>query len=171
MRVRSPPRALGSVGLREPDSSARGPGLGRDRLASVLLLGRVSVRSAGKESAMSNISNVRVNTGAERPIGGFGVYQVPPDETEGVVSNALEVGYRHFDTAASYQNEGAVGRALASSGVPRDELFVTTKLWIQSQPAEPNTKAALEESLQPLGPEHADLYLTHHPPGQHGRAT
>src|SRR3546814_18075205 len=116
---------------------------------------------------MSNVSNVRLNTGAEMPFVCFGVYQVPPDETEGVVSNAVEVGYRHFDTAASYQNEGAVGRALASSGVPRDELFVTTKLWIQSQPAEPNTKAALEESLQRLGLDYVDLYLIHQPLGDY----
>jgi 2,5-diketo-D-gluconate reductase A len=86
---------------------------------------------------MTKIPNVRLNNGVEMPVLGFGVYQVPADETEAVVSTALEVGYRHFDTAASYQNEEAVGRAIASSGVPRDELFVTTKLWIQSVPAEP----------------------------------
>jgi 2,5-diketo-D-gluconate reductase A len=116
---------------------------------------------------MTNIPNVRLNNGVEMPILGFGVYQVPADETETVVSTALEVGYRHFDTAASYQNEEAVGRALASSGVPRDQLFVTTKLWIQSLPAEPNTRAALERSLQRLGLDYLDLYLIHQPFGDY----
>jgi len=116
---------------------------------------------------MTNIPNVRLNNGVEMPILGFGVYQVPADETEAVVSTALEVGYRHFDTAASYQNEESVGRAIASSGIPRDELFVTTKLWIQSVPAEPHTRAALEKSLQRLGLDHVDLYLIHQPLGDY----
>lgn len=67
------------------------------------------------------------------PILGFGVFQIPADETEQAVATALEVGYRLIDTAASYGNEEAVGRALRSSGIPRDELFVTTKLWIQTR--------------------------------------
>src|SRR6478752_3889635 len=71
---------------------------------------------------------VTLNNGVEMPILGFGVYQVPADQTEHVVAQALDSGYRHIDTAASYQNEGAVGRAIATSGVARDDLFVTTKL-------------------------------------------
>ncbi len=72
--------------------------------------------------------DVTLNNGVEMPILGFGVYQVPPEDTERVVSDALEVGYRHLDTAAGYMNEAAVGRAIAASGIPRDDLFVTTKL-------------------------------------------
>ena len=79
----------------------------------------------------TQIPTVTLNNGVEMPILGFGVFQIPPDETEQAVATALEVGYRHIDTAASYQNEEAVGRAVRSSGVPRDELFITTKLWIQ----------------------------------------
>ena len=85
-----------------------------------------------------NVPSVTLNNDVEMPILGFGVYQVPADETEAVVSTALEVGYSHVDTAASYQNEEAVGRAIRGSGLRRDELFVTTKLWIQSSPGETN---------------------------------
>ena len=74
---------------------------------------------------------VTLNNGVEIPIIGFGVYQIPPEDTERAVSEALEVGYRHLDTAAAYGNEEQVGRAIASSGLARDELFVTTKLWVQ----------------------------------------
>ena len=81
---------------------------------------------------MTTIPTVTLNNGVEMPILGFGVYQIPPDDTERAVSEALEVGYRHLDTAAAYRNERAVGRAVASSGIARDELFVTTKLWIQA---------------------------------------
>jgi 2,5-diketo-D-gluconate reductase A len=65
------------------------------------------------------------------PILGFGVFQIPPDQTEQAVTDALAIGYRHLDTAQAYRNEEAVGRAIATSGIPRDELFVTTKLWVQ----------------------------------------
>ena len=74
---------------------------------------------------------VTLNNGVEMPILGFGVYQIPPEETEQAVTDALAAGYRHLDTAAAYGNEEAVGRAIADSGIARDELFVTTKLWIQ----------------------------------------
>jgi 2,5-diketo-D-gluconate reductase A len=100
------------------------------------------------------------------PILGFGVFQIPPDETEQAVVTALEVGYRLFDTAASYQNEDAVGRAVRSSGVPRDELFITTKLWIQD-PGESNARAAFERSLERLGLDRVDLYLIHQPLGDY----
>ena len=85
------------------------------------------------------VPTVTLNNGVEMPILGFGVYQIPPEETEQAVATALEVGYRHIDTAASYGNEEAVGRAVRSSGIPRDELFITTKLWIQN-PGEANAK-------------------------------
>jgi diketogulonate reductase-like aldo/keto reductase len=85
---------------------------------------------------VSTIPNVTVGNGVEMPIVGFGVFQIPPEETEQAVATALEVGYRHIDTAASYGNEEAVGRAVSRSGLPRAELFITTKLWIQN-PARP----------------------------------
>ena len=114
---------------------------------------------------MPAIPTVTLNNGVEMPILGFGVYQIPPEDTERAVTEALAVGYRHLDTAAAYQNEEAVGRAIAASGVPREDLFVTTKLWIQDAPAEDNTKRALEQSLARLGLDHLDLYLIHQPFG------
>jgi 2,5-diketo-D-gluconate reductase A len=109
---------------------------------------------------------VTLNNGVEMPIVGFGVYQIPPDETESAVETALEVGYRHIDTAAAYQNEEAVGRAVRSSGIPRGDLFITTKLSIQDA-GEANAHAAFERSLGRLGLEHVDLYLIHQPLGDY----
>jgi 2,5-diketo-D-gluconate reductase A len=100
------------------------------------------------------------------PILGFGVYQVPAEDTERVVSDALEVGYRHFDTAESYGNEEAVGRAIAASGVLREELFITTKLFLH-RPGEAPARAAFERSLERLGLDHVDLYLIHQPLGDY----
>jgi len=109
--------------------------------------------------------DVTLNNGVEMPVLGFGVYQIPPDQTERAVSDALEVGYRHLDTAAAYRNEEAVGRAIRSSGIARDELFVTTKLWIQKRPVEDSTRRSFETSLKRLGLDHVDLYLIHQPFG------
>jgi len=103
-----------------------------------------------------------LNTGDQIPQIGIGVFQVDDAECERVVSDALEVGYRHIDTAMIYRNEQAVGRAIAASGIPRDELFVTTKLWNSDQGAE-TTEAALEKSLELLGLDYVDLYLIHWP--------
>jgi 2,5-diketo-D-gluconate reductase A len=111
---------------------------------------------------MPTVPNVTLNNGVEVPILGFGVYQIPPEDTERCVSEALEVGYRHVDTAAAYRNEEGVGRAIAASGLPRSEVFVTTKLWIQ-QPGEAIARRALEGSLDRLGLDHVDLYLIHQP--------
>ncbi|MGW1094745.1 aldo/keto reductase [Streptomyces sp. NPDC002455] len=111
------------------------------------------------------MQTVTLNNGVEMPILGFGVYQIPPENTEQAVSDALAAGYRLLDTAAAYGNEEAVGRAIRSSGVPRGELFVTTKLWVQDAPAEDNTCRALETSLAKLGLDHVDLYLMHQPYG------
>ncbi|WP_181764436.1 aldo/keto reductase [Streptomyces albidus (ex Kaewkla and Franco 2022)] len=111
------------------------------------------------------MQNVTLNNGVEMPILGFGVYQVPPEQTEQAVAEALAAGYRLLDTAAAYQNEEAVGRAIKNSGVPREELFVTTKLWVQDAPAQENTKRAFETSLNKLGLDHLDLYLMHQPYG------
>jgi diketogulonate reductase-like aldo/keto reductase len=111
------------------------------------------------------MQNVTLNNGVEMPILGFGVFQIPAEETEQAVTDALAAGYRLLDTAASYGNEEAVGRAIKSSGIPREELFVTTKLYVQDAPAEQNTKRAFETSLNKLGLDYLDLYLMHQPYG------
>lgn len=106
---------------------------------------------------------VTLNNGIKMPQLGFGVFQIPDaDECERVVRDAVEVGYRSFDTAAAYMNEEAVGRALASCGVPRDELFVTTKLWISDTSYE-GAKRGFAKSLERLGMDYVDLYLIHQP--------
>jgi 2,5-diketo-D-gluconate reductase A len=111
--------------------------------------------------------NVTLNNGVEMPILGFGVYQIPPEDTQQTVEAALAIGYRHLDTAAAYRNERAVGQAIAASGIPRGELFVTTKLWIHSQPTETKARIALEKSLERLGLDVLDLYLIHQPLGDY----
>ncbi|OIJ68332.1 aldo/keto reductase [Streptomyces mangrovisoli] len=111
------------------------------------------------------MQHVTLNNGVQMPILGFGVYQIPPQNTEQAVSDALAAGYRLLDTAAAYGNEEAVGRAIKSSGIPRQDLFVTTKLWVQDAPAQHNTRRALETSLTKLGLDHVDLYLMHQPFG------
>jgi 2,5-diketo-D-gluconate reductase A len=112
------------------------------------------------------IPHVTLNNGVRMPILGFGVYQIPAGQTEQAVTDALAAGYRSIDTAAAYVNEEAVGRAIKNSGIPRDELFVTTKLWV-SDTGEDNTKRALERSLQRLGLDYLDLYLIHQPFGDY----
>ncbi|HEY4569185.1 MAG TPA: aldo/keto reductase, partial [Kribbella sp.] len=112
------------------------------------------------------VPTVPLNNGVQMPVLGFGVYAVPAEETERVVTDALAAGYRHIDTAAAYENEAAVGRAVAASGIPRDELFVTTKLWV-SDSGEDAARRAFEKSLQRLGLEHVDLYLIHQPFGDY----
>jgi len=109
-----------------------------------------------------NQSVLSLNTGAEIPQLGIGVFKVDDDECERVVSDALELGYRHIDTAMIYRNEAAVGRAIANSGIPRDELFVTTKIWNSDQ-GKDTAAAALETSLELLGLDSVDLYLIHWP--------
>lgn len=111
---------------------------------------------------MSTVPTVALNNGVTIPQLGFGVFQVPDDETAAAVSSALEAGYRSIDTAAVYGNETGVGRALAESGLPREELFVTTKLWNADQGYD-STLAAFDASLARLGLDHVDLYLIHWP--------
>ena len=115
---------------------------------------------------MSNtIPAVTLNNGVEMPILGFGVFQVPdPAECERSVRDAIDVGYRLLDTAASYGNEAAVGAAIKSHGIDRSELFVTTKLWIQDASYE-LAKAAFEQSMDKLQLDYLDLYLIHQPYG------
>lgn len=113
--------------------------------------------------ANANTPLLTLNNGTTIPQLGFGVFKVDPDETTRIVTDALEVGYRHIDTAAIYGNEEGVGQAIASSGVLRDELFVTTKLWNDRQT---DAEAAFDESLTKLGLDYVDLYLIHWPTPQ-----
>jgi len=109
---------------------------------------------------MTRIPRIPLNDGTSIPQLGFGVCLIDPAETERIVSVALEAGYRHIDTAAIYGNEEGVGRAIAASGIPRDEIYVTTKLWNDRHG---DADAALAESLDRLGLDHVDLYLIHWP--------
>ena len=111
------------------------------------------------------MKSVKLNNGLEMPMVGFGVYQVSDEDTEKAVLEALKAGYRLLDTAAVYGNEAGVGRAIKASGIPREEIFVTTKLWIQPENGYENTKKALENSLTRLGLDYVDLYLMHQPFG------
>lgn len=109
------------------------------------------------------MQNVKLSNGVEMPLEGFGVFQVPElSECEKAVTEALDVGYRLIDTAAAYFNEEAVGKAIAKSGIKREDLFITTKLWIQDAGYE-NAKKAFETSMDKLGLDYLDLYLIHQP--------
>ena len=111
------------------------------------------------------MKNVVLNNGVEMPLLGFGVFQIAdPSECERSVSDALETGYRLIDTAASYENEQWVGNAIKSSGVPRNELFITTKLWIADAGYEA-TKRSFGRSMERLQLDYLDLYLIHQPYG------
>ena len=109
---------------------------------------------------------VKLSNGVSMPMEGFGVFQIPEQECEQVVRNAIESGYRLIDTASSYQNEEAVGRAVKTCGIPREELFITTKAYIQEMGYE-NTMKAFEGSLKRLGLDYLDLYLIHMPFGDY----
>jgi 2,5-diketo-D-gluconate reductase A len=109
-----------------------------------------------------------LHDGIEIPQLGFGVFQVPPEDTQTAVEEALAAGYRHIDTAAAYRNEKGVGAAIAASGLPRENLFVTTKLW-NSQQGFDSTLEAFDASLGRLGLDHVDLYLIHWPVPTEGR--
>ncbi|GAA1189212.1 aldo/keto reductase [Streptomyces hebeiensis] len=111
---------------------------------------------------MASVPHIVLNNGVRIPQLGFGVFQVAPDRTTDTVLAALEAGYRSVDTAAAYGNEEGVGRALAGSGLPREELFVTTKLWNDAQGYD-SALAAFDTSLRKLGLDHVDLYLVHWP--------
>ncbi|MCM3257911.1 aldo/keto reductase [Paenibacillus lautus] len=113
------------------------------------------------------MQTVTLNNGVKMPILGFGVYQIPDtDECENAVYEALSVGYRLIDTAAGYLNEEAVGRAIKRSGVPREELFITTKIWVQDAGYE-SAKLAFAKSLKKLQLDYLDLYLIHQPFGDY----
>lgn len=110
---------------------------------------------------------VTLNNGVKMPLEGFGVFQIPDEAVcEQAVADAIRSGYRLIDTAAAYMNEEAVGRAIAKSGVPREELFVVTKLWVQDAGYE-TAKKAFYTSLEKLGLDYLDLYLIHQPMGDY----
>jgi diketogulonate reductase-like aldo/keto reductase len=116
----------------------------------------------------TRVPDVALNNGVRVPQLGFGVFQVPPEETQRVVEDALEAGYRHIDTAAAYRNEAGVGAAIAASGIPREELFVTTKLRNGEQG---QAREAFHNSLKALGLDYVDLYLIHWPVPSQGLFT
>ena len=110
---------------------------------------------------------VTLNNGVKMPLEGFGVFQVPdPAQCEQAVLDAIAAGYRLIDTAAAYMNEQAVGAAIQKCGVPREELFITTKLWVQDA-SYPGAKKAIQTSLKNLGLDYIDLYLIHQPMGDY----
>lgn len=109
---------------------------------------------------------VKLNNGIEMPIEGYGVFQIDPKETERCVIDALDVGYRSLDTAATYGNEEGVGKAIQKSGIPREEIFLTSKLWVADQGYD-NAKKAFEKTLEKLGTDYLDLYLIHQPFGDY----
>ncbi|MFD6421874.1 aldo/keto reductase [Streptomyces sp. NPDC060198] len=111
---------------------------------------------------MSKVPSLSLNNGVDMPQLGFGVWQVPDDEAERAVATAIEAGYRSIDTAAIYGNESGTGKAIAASGVARDELFVTTKLWNDDQGYDATLKG-FDASLDKLGLDYVDLYLIHWP--------
>ena len=109
---------------------------------------------------------VTLNNGVKMPILGYGVYQTPPEETERCVLEALEMGYRSIDTAQAYYNEEGVGNALAKCGIPREEIFITTKVWISNAGYE-KAKESIRESLRKLQTDYVDLLLIHQPFGDY----
>jgi diketogulonate reductase-like aldo/keto reductase len=117
---------------------------------------------------VSQIPYLTLNNGVTIPQLGFGVFQVPPEDTQRIVEEALEAGYRHIDTAAAYRNEAGVGAAIAASGIPRQELFITTKLRNGEQR---NAHEAFQNSRKALGLEYLDLYLIHWPVPSQGLYT
>ena len=109
------------------------------------------------------MQTVKLNNGVEVPILGFGTYQITdPKQAETSVKEAIKAGYRHIDTAQSYMNEEAVGRGIADSGVPREELFITTKIWVENVSYD-GVKSSFERSLKRLGLQYVDLLLIHQP--------
>ena len=114
----------------------------------------------------NNVPTVKLNNGVEMPTLGFGVFQVPDlSQAEQAVTDALETGYRLIDTAVAYQNEEAVGKVIKDSDIPRDQIWVTSKLWLQDYAYE-EAKKAIDLSLKKLGLDYVDLYLVHQPYGK-----
>ena len=112
------------------------------------------------------MESIKLRNGVEMPQEGYGVFQISNEECGRCVSDALSVGYRLIDTAAAYGNEEGVGAAIRKSGIPREELFITTKLWVQDTSYE-GAKQAFQTSLKRLGLDYLDLYLLHQPFGDY----
>ena len=112
------------------------------------------------------MKNVRLNNGVMMPAIGFGIFQIPENETERIVNDAIETGYRKFDTAASYFNEEQLGNAIRHSGMKREEFFITTKLWVQDYEYD-DALRAFDLSMKKLGLDYLDLYLMHKPYGNY----
>lgn len=108
------------------------------------------------------MQNITLSNGVQMPILGFGTFQIEPEQTQNLVSQAIEAGYRHIDTAQSYQNEREVGLAIKNSGIARDEFFITTKVWISNYT---DCKASILRSLDRMGLDYVDLVLLHQPFG------
>lgn len=121
------------------------------------------------EEHIVTVPTIELNNGVTIPQLGFGVFQVPPPETKVAVAAALETGYRHIDTAKIYGNEEGVGQAVAESGIARDELFITTKLWNSDQ-GHDSALAAFDTSIAKLGLDYVDLYLIHWPTPSNDRS-
>ena len=117
---------------------------------------------------MSSIPDITLNDGTQIPQFGLGTWQIPDNEAADAVRHALELGYRHIDTAAIYKNERGVGAGIAAAGLPREQLYVTTKLWNQDQGYDSALRAC-EESLKRLGLDHVNLYLIHWPCPDQGK--
>lgn len=116
---------------------------------------------------MNKMKYATLNNGVRMPMVGYGVFQIDDQKVcQQAVSDALEVGYRHIDTAATYMNEEAVGAAIRESGIKREELFVVTKLWVQDHGDEA-TLRAFDRSMKKLGLDYLDLYLIHKPYGDY----
>ena len=111
---------------------------------------------------MNQMQHVVLNNGVKMPILGFGVFQIPASETKQAVLDAIQVGYRHIDTAQSYANEKEVGEAIAASGIPREEFFVTSKVWLEHYGYE-KTRQSVLASLEKMGLDYLDLMLLHQP--------
>jgi 2,5-diketo-D-gluconate reductase A len=126
------------------------------------------LREREDRSLVSNVPAITLNNGSVMPQLGFGVWQVPDDEAERAVATALEAGYRSIDTAAVYENERGTGAGIAASGVPREDVFVTTKLW-NSEQGYDSTLRAFDASLERLGLDYVDLYLIHWPMPETGK--
>lgn len=112
---------------------------------------------------------IKLNNGVEMPMVGYGVFRIPEDETKKVVSEALDTGYRLIDTAAGYLNEKAVGQAINDSSIPRDQIFLTTKLWVQDYAGD-NAEKAIDGALKRLNQDYIDLILLHQPMGDYYNA-
>ena len=112
------------------------------------------------------MEHVTLNNGIKMPKLGYGVYQTPPEDTQRCVLDAIDVGYRSIDTAQAYGNEEGVGAAIAESGLPREEFFLTTKVWITNAGYE-KAKASIEASMEKLRTDYLDLLLIHQPFGDY----